>query len=82
MIAALLLFAVQAACLLYTSCSATSSGKISTLAIASGGRLRTAPKLPIRRPLTRITGRPLPRPRPDRVIGSSAVNNSSIDEAP
>jgi hypothetical protein len=55
---------------------------MSIRSIASGGMSRISAKLEIRRPLTRVTGRPPSRPRPLRVCGASASSSSLMLPAP
>ena len=63
--------------------SASSSGKIWTRRIASGGRSRNSRKLPMRWPLSRMTGGPpAPRPRPLPACGATAVRISATEDAP
>ena len=50
--------------------------------MASEARPCTSRKLAMRRPLSRITGGPLPRPRPEPARGPKAASTSATLEAP
>ena len=50
--------------------------------MASGGRSRSSRKPEMRRPLSKTTGWPPPRPRPELVCGATAASKSVSDPAP
>ena len=63
-------------------CRAVSSGKTSTRKMASDGKLRSSPKPETRRPFSRTTGCPPPRPRPLPTRAPKLDNISATLDAP